>query len=320
MWENYTIFIKKDMATCGISFKQYLIIIERCSNGLYPSKESILNSIEIDDKKVSYKTLERRFQELKYEFGIEIKFDRGRMGYYVVEQTLLENKEVFNRINNFYINDIILANNKLNFIGLDDEENYSGIKNIKPLIEAISTRTEISFMYSKEGSKPKEVIVRPWYMKQFEKMWYVASDVVTTENETNSVGTNSAKFHRTYALDRISNIKETGVVFRIDEGFNPTELYKHLIGINYNESLIPVKIIIEINRQKSHLLQNLPLHQSQKKVLEDNDIVRFELFVKPNQELINRLIRYIDLIKIIEPEELKQSIKKVLKKGLDNLK
>jgi predicted DNA-binding transcriptional regulator YafY len=81
-----------------------------------------------------------------------------------------------------------------------------------------------------------------------------------------------------------------------------------------------VKIIIEISKQKAHLLQNLPLHRSQKKVLENSNHVRFELFVKPNQELLNRIIRYIDIIKIIEPFELKVSIKKILKKGIDNLK
>ena len=121
-------------------------------------------------------------------------------------------------------------------------------------------------------------------------------------------------------MDRISNIIETGVIFRVDKQFNPTDLYKHLIGINYNESLIPVKIILEISRQKSHLLNNLPLHRSQKKIFEDDNLVRFELFVKPNQELINRIIRYIDLIRIIEPKKLIDSVKKTLKKGLANLR
>ena len=119
------------MASCGISFKEYLILIEKCSNGLFPSKDTLLQSIEIDDKQISYKTLERRLLELKTEFGIEIKYNRVKKGYYVIEQTLAENKEVFNRINNYYINDILLRNNTLSFVSLDDYENYSGIINIK---------------------------------------------------------------------------------------------------------------------------------------------------------------------------------------------
>lgn len=308
------------MASCGISFKQYLILIEKCSNDLFPSKELLLKSIEIDDRSISFKTLERRLLELKNEFGIEIKYNRSKMGYFVIEQTLLENKDVFNRINNYYINDILLTNKNISFVGLDNEENYSGIINIKPLIEAISTRTEITFMYSKEGAIAKEVNVRPWYLKQFEKMWYVAADVVNIENITKSVGDDTSQFHRTYALDRISNIKETETLFKVDKNFNPEELYKHLIGINYNESLNPVKITLEISKQKSHLLQNLPLHRSQRRVFEDYKSVQFELLVKPNQELLNRIIRYIDIIKIVEPEELKNSIKKILMKGIENLK
>jgi len=304
--------------SCSTNIKQFKILIDVCSVNHYPDKETLRKRIDVDDKGVSNKTLERRIYELKNEFGIEIKFNRSRNGYYVIQESLDQNIIYYKRISQYYINDVLLHNKQLDFIELDNEESYTGLVNIKNLVDAISSKSEIIFSYSKEGKQPNDVIVRPWFLKQFDKMWYVLADI--SNDEFSEVGNESYKFHRTYALDRISNIRETKNKFDINKEFKPNDFLKDLIGVNHNQSLTVEKVIFEMPTSKAFLVENLPIHHSQKSTKLETDKTRFELFVKPNQELINRLLRYIDIISIKEPKSLRDDISRVLKKGILNNK
>ena len=302
--------------SCSTNIKQYKILIDSCSVNQYPKKETLRDRINIEDKNISNKTLERRIADLKNEFGIEIKFNRTKSGYYVIPESLDENIIYYKRINQYYINDILLNNKQLDFIELDDEELYTGLINIKDLVDAISSNSEVQFDYKKEGSEPKTITVRPWLLKQFEKMWYVLADI--SNDEFTSVGLKSNKYHRTYALDRISNIKETSNKFTLEKYFEPKDILKNLIGINHNQSITPVKVVFEMSSTKSHLVENLPIHISQKSFDTGDGKTRFELLLKPNQELINRLLRFIDIINIIEPVSLKKEMINILQKGISN--
>jgi acyl carrier protein len=121
------------------------------------------NRINIKDKDLSNKTLKRKIAELKNEFGIEIKFNRKRNGYHVTTESLNENLIYYKRINQYYLNEILLHNKQLVFIELDDEELYTSFINIKKLVYAISTHTEIKFLCKKEGNNVKELTVRPCF-------------------------------------------------------------------------------------------------------------------------------------------------------------
>ena len=302
--------------SCSTNIKQFKILIDLCSVNHYPDKETLRDRINIDDKGISNKTLERRIYELKNEFGIEIKFNRSRKGYCIIQESIDENITYYKRINQYYINEVLLHNKQLDFIELDDEESYTGLVNIKDLVDAISSKSEIIFSYSKEGKQSKDVIVRPWFLKQFDKMWYVLADI--SNDEFSDIGKESDKYHRTYALDRISNIRETNIKFNINEDFKPNIFLKDLIGVNHNQSLRVEKVIFEMPTSKAFLVENLPMHHSQKSIYLESGKTRFELSVKPNQELLNRMLRYIDIISIKEPMSLRKDISKILRKGILN--
>jgi hypothetical protein len=108
-------------------------------------------------------------------------------------------------------------------------------------------------------------------------MWYFLADL--TNDEFKSERNKSYKYRRTYALDRISQIEETSNKFVLDNNFNPKEVLKNLKRLNYNQSVKAKKVIFEMSSTKAHLVENLPIHISQKNHKTEDNKTRFELFV-----------------------------------------
>ena len=297
---------------CSEKIKQYKIIIDECSNNKFPTKELLKTKLDINDKGVSVKTVERRMADLNWEFGISIKFNRVRKGYYVDSNSLDENKVYHKLISQWYISDVLLKNKGTEFVELDDEDTYTGLKHLGVLMTVIVKKSEISFEYKKMGGELEIIKARPLLLKEFENRWYISLDKISDKyNKTEKVSVNTEKFRRNYALDRMTNISIVNSNFEIVSNYNPREYYNHTIGITVNKD-IPQIIILEVPIEKSILLNSLPIHRSQHEIFRDKKSVRFQLFVRMNQELINRILKYIDFIKIIEPSKLNNDIKNIL--------
>jgi predicted DNA-binding transcriptional regulator YafY len=91
------------------------------------------------------------------------------------------------------------------------------------------------------------------------------------------------------------------------------------IGLVYNEKKIE-KIILSFEPKQGKYIKSLPLHKSQKILIENEDELRIEIKVFPNFELIQRILMQGNRVKVIEPKSLAEKIKNELKEALDNYK
>ena len=149
------------------------------------------------------------------------------------------------------------------------------------------------FDYISQREKMKTI--NPYRLKQKDFKWYVLADDGKDEQIP----------FKSYALERIRDIKDLGK-------FKPKKIdfetpFQNAIGMFTNGE--PAKIILEYDLRDGNYLKANPIHQSQKVIFEENKIIRFEFFLKPNEDFIMELMKRTWSLKVIEPDFLKNRVK-----------
>jgi predicted DNA-binding transcriptional regulator YafY len=75
------------------TIKRYLLIIEKITSTKSPSFQVLRGHLSDHGFEISERTLQRNIEQIRYEFGIEIKYDRTQKGYHVDKEERFENKE-----------------------------------------------------------------------------------------------------------------------------------------------------------------------------------------------------------------------------------
>ncbi|MCY7311266.1 MAG: hypothetical protein LH619_10850, partial [Chitinophagaceae bacterium] len=70
------------MSTQG-TIKRYILIVEKIASARFPSFLVLKNYLSDHGFEISERTLQRNIEQIRYEFGIEIKYDRMQNGYFI---------------------------------------------------------------------------------------------------------------------------------------------------------------------------------------------------------------------------------------------
>ena len=69
------------------SIRRYTLIIEKIGRNQFPSFKVIKDYLFDHGFEVSARTIQRDIEQIRYEFGIEIKYDRNWKGYFIDTET-----------------------------------------------------------------------------------------------------------------------------------------------------------------------------------------------------------------------------------------
>jgi predicted DNA-binding transcriptional regulator YafY len=118
---------------------------------------------------------------------------------------------------------------------------------------------------------------------------------------------------RTYALDRVMNLKLLDETFDMPE-ITPGPFFENLIGITSSKA--PVRTVrIKATPTQAKYFRALPFHATQEEVLHD-DYSIFSYRLKLNYELVHELLSYGDSVQVLEPKELILMMKNQLQQTL----
>ena len=124
----------------------------------------------------------------------------------------------------------------------------------------------------------------------------------------------SADAIRTYALDRIKEMRLLDETFRIPEGINHASLFDNIIGVTTSKAPVRVvKLLAEPTQAK--YFRALPFHTSQQEEIHD----RFSVFtfrLKLNYELVHEILSLGAAVKVLQPRELVVMVTQELEKAL----
>lgn len=288
--------------------KRYTLIIEILNHSKFSSALQLINSISEQGLKLSERQLKRDIESLRYEFGLEIHYSALEKGYFIESGQaafpyflkLLEfaqNSELLTA----YLKKGLDISEILDF---EDFHSFKGTGLLQNLALNILNGKEIRIVHKRfDAETEKEFLVQPYLLREYLNRWYL----VGTLSETGEI--------RTFGIDRILWISTTGTVFKKTEKERIAKLFRNAVGINASFDDKPEEVVLSCHPYLGNLLKSLPIHSSQKIILETDTETVVSLRVVVNYELKQRLLMMADQSTVIAPVWLKTEMLEIITKA-----
>lgn len=290
------------------SIERLSFILNYVQNHPYCSLQEIMDNLSNKDHYPTERTMQRDLKTIREMCFIEIKYSRIENGYFIDKDSELDFNEwmqlfeVFNRAN--VINEILLKNpGSIEYIDFDKPVLNSEEQLFPSILNAIVERRKISFQYLRYWEDEAEIIeLEPQLLKEYLNRWYI-------------VGTNQHDEFRSYGLERILEFKVTAKTFR-PKVKNPKKLFSEVIGL-YSENERE-KVVLSYQAFQGKYIKSQPLHPTQKILIDNEHELRIELYLRPNYELEEQILKQGERVKVIEPNWLRERLKERILEAIEN--
>ena len=183
-------------------------------------------------------------------------------------------------------------------VGFEQNKYLKGITFFSDLFNAIQFKQVLQVNYQSFRQKQAtKVILHPYFLKEYNSRWFLFGYNEELKRISNM------------ALDRIIDFKEVKRKYIENESIDFNEYFDDIIGVTNNDTAEPVKILLQINKELWPYIETKPIHESQtvKKKTEHFNVIQLNL--KINYELIALIFSLGEHVKVLEPQELVDSIK-----------
>lgn len=258
-----------------------------------------------NDLAFSEKTFKRDRDLLLEIFDIEIQFKRKTMTYQIVDNGNLDQSQgIFENLMLINAYKQTVDHSK---IMLFEKRQASGIHHLEGIIYAIKNSKTISLQYTKywENQSHKKVL-QPYALKEFRNRWYLLA------NEDDGKDC----FLKTYGLDRISDFDIHSKTFSKKE-VDIEALFTNSFGIVSTINEKPQKIILSFKQPQGGFVKSLPIHHSQKILLDNEYELTLELTLVPTYDFYQELLTHAEMLKIVEPKTAKDQYLEFLEKAAE---
>lgn len=328
------------MVSSKYQFKRLEIIDRELSKKSRVKTKDLQRIIENElDRKFTLKTIQNDMITLENEYSAPVKIDNNSKSYYYEDrnftisafglkeedlkilllyrkildqykgQQIYENviKAIEKVIKNFKIKQEtkdIFQNKEI--VQIEKVPVIRGIEYILKIISAIEKRLYLEFQYNKFDGSQKHRKVIPILLKEDKHMWYL---IGKSESEI---------LPKTFALDRIYDLRISQDIFVFEE-FNADEYFKYSFGVTVPEEP-PVEVILSFTPSQGNYIKTLPIHNTQKELIDNNLEYRISVMVKPSYEFYSKILSYGSDIKVVEPNSIAEKIKLLYKDALKRYK
>jgi predicted DNA-binding transcriptional regulator YafY len=255
------------------------------------------------DFTVSKRTFQRDLEDIRSIYSIDIQFDFSRKVYFIEDEQpevsgrILEAFDTFNALN--------IANGLSNYLHFEKRKPI-GTEHLYGLLHAIKNNVSVKFTYQKYWEDtPNNRQVEPYALKEFKNRWYILSKDLKDG------------MLKTFSLDRMTNLEITTKKFLFPKNFNVNDYYNYSFGIITPEDEEYEEVILSFSPFQGKYIKSLPLHESQKVLIDNQKELRVRIDVYVTYDLIMELMSYGEELKVIEPQWLIDDMKKRL---MDTLK
>ena len=219
-----------------------------------------------------------------------------------------DNHEMLNLIDILETANISVTNQNESrkIIGLDLNEDYTGIAHKTKLADHIRQRDVLTIEYQPFNSPtPKKYTYHPQYLKCYNNRWFL---VGCTSEYPKSI--------TLFSLDRIKSFKKVSkpAYIEIDEDWS--EYFMDMIGVSAEGEKGPEEVVLRFYNNRGPYVETKPLHNSQKKLTEVSPGVHeVRLKVIVNRELKSQILHFGKDIEVISPKSLADVVKAELEEA-----
>jgi len=255
--------------------------------------------------RLTKRTFERDLIDIRRNFKIEIRYNFSDKCYKIVHE---EFHEITSRIfEAFNIGNALSLMEKVSpFIILEKEQQH-GTEHLNPLLYAMQERWQILLTYcSFENEDPNTYRLIPLCLKEYRRRWYL----VAKDDFFNQI--------KHYALDRIRKLEISDRRFPQITDFDMEKHFQYCFGVTIPPDSSPQEVVLSISVEKGKYLKTLPLHPTQKILVDNEKELRIGLKVYLSYDFIIELLSMGEHLKVISPQSLKDELKQIYRKSLEN--
>ncbi|HBX52365.1 MAG: hypothetical protein A2275_14910 [Bacteroidetes bacterium RIFOXYA12_FULL_35_11] len=327
------------------AYIRYKIINQLLVDKKYPDIEKIKDAIfNVTCKNVATRTIAKDIQDMRYNselnFHAPIEYDSSEKGYYYsdsnysIDELPISEEELealhFNAdfLKNLSVIPVfensrgtierlitilktkqgLSDNQRKNIIDFQKVPRFKGIEHIEFLIDAIKNKKVINITHqSFYNPKPNKYILHPLFLKEDRFRWYL---IAYSESHSEL---------RTFGLDRIKDIKTEHLATFFQVPFHPELYFQDTIGVFVADGKVE-DILLKFAYEEGQYLKSLPLHESQKIIEETKDFLIIKFKLAPTYELINLILGWGPNVEVIQPQSLRDTIKKKLETAVKKYK
>lgn len=268
------------------------------------------SSVNDEGKPLAERTFANYRANIEQIFNIEIKCDRATNEYFIDNEYDLNG----NSIRDWMLNSLSLRNLLNESVGLHErliiEDVPSSHRFLTVIIDAMRDNRRVCISYKGYNmSGYQDMFIHPYCLRLFKRRWYI---IAYSEY---------SKGNRLFMLDRARSVEVLTDSFTMPEGFDAEEYFNDIYGVRQTDRSEMTKVVLKVNANRCDLLRNLPLHPSQKEIETTPEYSIFKVELKPNFDLKQELISYLDALEVLEPvslrDELRMTIKSMYRKYIE---
>ena len=264
------------------------------------------------------KTFHNHKKAIKDIFDVYIECDRkDGYRYYIDEPERIEGNNLRSWLISSYATlNQIQADNKLED-RIIFEEIPSGQTWLTCIADAMRRNHVLSIMHQGFGKpEPSTFEIEPYCLKVVKRRWYVVARSPYYSERNKEQGVKPSDVYLVYALDRISDIQDTGKTFKMKKDFDVHSYFEGCCGvITSNES--PQKIVLRAYNGFADYLRTLPLHESQREIGSDDESTLFEYHLKPTFDFYQLVLAQGDQVEVLEPDPVREEMRNFAQNMLD---
>lgn len=185
-------------------------------------------------------------------------------------------------------------------VGFEQNPFLKGLNHFTGIFNAIQNEVALKITYQGyRQESPTQVILHPWYLKQYNNRWFLFGLNEDYKSITN------------FALDRIIRFEEAYIKYVKNININFEEYFDDVVGVTVKKDSPIEKILIKVDKEVWPYIESKPLHGSQKVKNKSESEIIIELTLQVNHELLALLFSYMDAIEILEPISFRERFKSI---------
>ena len=183
-----------------------------------------------------------------------------------------------------------------------------GMEWINSIFEAIQNKFAVVFTYRNIYKKEiKNYQIVPYLLKEHQNRWYL----IGWNNDKNK--------YVTFGLDRISELTIIEQTYQRRIDFNPDGFFQYATGIMEGANK-PSEVTLTIKNPISELVLLEPLHESQKVISQNRDLIKLNITVFVNEEFYLKILGMGANCIVNKPVSLRNRIKLLIQNMATNYK
>ena len=261
-------------------------------------------------EELQLRTFHRYREAIQSQFGISVECDKSDGYRYYVKRDPVEDDEVtewlLSSMRLSSLGDMLKYHNKV----MLDTPPYN-TEYLDDVLAAIDKQYLLKFKYVSAFGAESDIVLAPAFVRYYKQRWYV-------------IGVKEENLVRCLPFDRISFLKviceKHPMSKEMKKFLTPERYYEDCYGI-YRMENVPVEDIrIRAFYPEYNLIEEVPLHESQRKVKESKDGMyrEYTLSVRPSRDFLQELLWHGRNIVVLKPESLRQEMIGILKDMRDS--